>query len=258
MIRPIRKLYQYFVDHPIEPEAIIYKRYQVEDVIGKGSYGIVYRCRDIETGYILVIKQLRPSKQRKTKEINLFMKEAELLSQLNHPNIPKFLEHFSDEGHYFYAMSFIEAENLEEAIFSRKKTFNEEESLLFVRHLVDIIAHLHGRRIYHLDLRIPNTLVKNEEPFLIDFGLANEGKMVTSVEALRLQDYYDLGDILLYLLYTTYPSQKKKALPWTEELILKEETVYLLKRLLRISKPYENLEEITRDFDEAIHANELV
>ena len=37
---------------------------------------------------------------------------------------------------------------------------------------------------------------------------------------MKLQDYYDLGEILLYLLYTTYNSKNKKALPWTEELSL--------------------------------------
>ena len=46
---------------------------------------------------------------------------------------------------------------------------------------------------------------------------------------MKLQDYYDLGEILLYLLYTTYTSKNKKALPWTEELSLELETVHLLK-----------------------------
>ena len=63
---------------------------------------------------------------------------------------------------------------------------------------------------------------------------------------MKLQDYYDLGEILLYLLYTTYTSKNKKALPWTE-LSLEKETVHLLKRLLQINEPYTNTSEIAAD-----------
>lgn len=259
MFRPIRKLHQFLVDHPFKPSEIIQHRYQVIEVIGKGSYGIVYRCLDRKTGGFIVLKQLRPSKRKSIKEINQFTQEAEIMGQLNHPNLPTLLEMFSEREHYFYVMSLIEAENLEETIFSSKKTFNERESLLFVGKLIQIIEHLHDRRIYHLDLRIPNILIQNEEPYLIDFGLASQGKSLLPIkeEEFRLQDYYDIGDILLYLLYTTYSPKKKKALPWTEELVLKEETVLLLKRFLKINEPYGTFKEIKIDLAAAIHANEL-
>ena len=73
---------------------------------------------------------------------------------------------------------------------------------------------------------------------------------------MKQQDYYDLGEILLYLLYTTYTSKNKKALPWTEELSLEKETVYLLKRLLQIKEPYSNTSEIAADLHAAIKVKE--
>jgi serine/threonine-protein kinase len=75
---------------------------------------------------------------------------------------------------------------------------------------------------------------------------------------MKQQDYYDLGEILLYLLYTTYSSKNKKALPWTEELSLEKETVYLLKRLLQIKEPYLNISEILTDLHAAHKAKEKV
>ncbi|UQX56877.1 hypothetical protein M5V91_05810 [Cytobacillus pseudoceanisediminis] len=75
---------------------------------------------------------------------------------------------------------------------------------------------------------------------------------------MKQQDYYDLGEILLYLLYTTYSSKNKKALPWTEELSLEKETVYLLKRLLQIKEPYLNISEISTDLHAAHKAKEKV
>ena len=220
-----------------------------------GSYGIVYLCKGVESKENIVVKQLRPSKRRNKKEIELFENEISVMRTLNHQNIPVLSDTFSNDGHLFYAMSFIEGDNLEDEIFYHKKSFNEKEALHILAQLLELVDYLHEKEIYHQDLRIPNLLLKNNELFLIDFGLAKHGlvKEPSSsssqkwIQEMKLQDYYDLGEILLYLLYTTYTSKNKKALPWTEELSLEKETVHLLKRLLQINEPYTNTSEIAAD-----------
>ncbi|MEH7237222.1 serine/threonine protein kinase [Bacillus sp. JJ1562] len=258
MLRPIRKIYQFIFDVPIKEAEILNHRYQVKDMIGTGSYGIVYLCRDLQTKEDKVIKQLRPSKRRNMNEIKLFHEETAIMEKLKHNQMPMFYEAFSERGHYFYAMGYIDGVNLEDEIFLNKKTFNEKESLLFIAKLIKFVDYLHKKDIYHLDLRIPNILLKNDEPYLIDFGLAKQVKPNQSLEnnneELKLQDYYDLGDILLYLLYTTYSSKTKKALPWTEELSLRQETVYLLNKLLRIEEPYSTIDPILNDLNTAVKA----
>ncbi|WP_223881762.1 serine/threonine protein kinase [Niallia endozanthoxylica] len=265
-MRAIRKIYQFFVDKPVKEETVLNGRYKVLNVIGTGSYGIVYLCEELNTNENRVIKQLRPSKRRSKKEVEMFEKEIAVLRMLNHPNIPRLFEAFSNNGDLFYVMSFIEGDNLEDQIFFKKKTFNEKESLLFLVHLLELVDYLHKRDIYHQDLRIPNIILKNEDPFLIDFGLTNQGLSMDSYHStspsssdkqrsileMKQQDYYDLGEILLYLLYTTYSSESKKALPWTEELSLEKGTVYLLKRLLGITEPYSNTSEISADLHAAL------
>ena len=242
-------------------------RYEVLRVIGTGSYGIVYLCKDLKSQEKRVVKQLRPSKRRNNKEVELFQSETFVLRTLNHKNMPRFYEAFSTNESYFYVMSFIEWDNLEDQIFLNKRTFNENESLVFLDQLLGIIDYLHKQDIYHQDLRIPNILVKNDEPFLIDFGLSQQGASVRQNELvsspnnhkvleMKHQDYYDLGEILLYLLYTTFSANKKKALPWTEELSLTRETVYLLKRLLQIEKPYSTISEISADLQLARRVTE--
>ncbi|WP_338448368.1 protein kinase [Niallia oryzisoli] len=237
-------------------------RYEVLRVIGMGSYGIVYLCRDLNTNENRVVKQLRPSKRRK--EVEMFEHEISILRMLNHKNIPELYEAFSTNGSLFYAMSFIAGDNLEDQIFLRENTFNENESLLILSHLLDLVDYLHKKNIYHQDLRIPNMLLRNKELFLIDFGLSKH-KVVPfhsspnkhdEILEMKLQDYFDLGEILLYLLYTTYSSKGKKALPWTEELSLEKETVYLLKRLLQLKEPYSNTTEISTDLQAALKATE--
>ncbi len=217
-----------------------------------------------------VVKQLRPSKYRSKNEIEMFEKEISVLRRLNHKHIPMLYETFSHNGSLFYAMSYIDGDNLEDQIFYNKKTFNENEALLILAQLLELIDYLHGIDIYHRDLRIPNLLLKNNKLFLIDFGLSQHPTEITQeystsrfspyrqeeILEMKRQDYYDLGEILLFLLYTTYSSKNKKALPWTEELSLEKETVFLLKRLLQIKDPYSNSSEISADLQAAIKAQD--
>ena len=64
-----------------------------------GSYGIVYLCKDLKTNENRVVKQLRPSKRRNKKEIEMFENEISVLRMLNHKNIPMLFETFSNNGH---------------------------------------------------------------------------------------------------------------------------------------------------------------
>ena len=266
--RLIRKIFQYFYDRPIKEGTVLNEHYKVKWVIGMGSYGLVYLCKKLESNEHIVVKQLRPSKRRNKKEIELFENEISVLRRLNHQNIPVLYDTFSNDGHLFYAMSFIDGDNLEDEIFYHKKTFNENEALAILQQLLNLVDYLHSNHIYHQDLRIPNLLLKNKELFLIDFGLAKHGvvnERTSSssqkqdwIQEMKLQDYYDLGEILLYLLYTTYTSNNKKALPWTEELFLEKETVHLLKKLLQINEPYANTNEIAADLQAAMKVKDQV
>ena len=270
ILRSIRKIYQFFVDIPFKEGTILNERYEVLKVIGTGSYGIVYHCNDLKSQENRVVKQLRPSKRRNRKEVQLFESEISVLRSLNHKKMPTYYETFSTNGYFFYVMSLIEGEDLEDLIFYDKKTFNEKESLQILHQLLELVDYLHNKNIYHQDLRIPNILLGDNEPFLIDFGLSKQEISVNPYQSssgslqhkqedileLKRQDYYDLGEILLYLLYTTYPLKNKKALPWTEELSLEKETVYLLKRLLQIKEPYSTVNEIATDLQTALKAKE--
>ena len=269
ILRKFRKVYQFFVDIPIKEGTVLNDRYEVLKVVGTGSYGIVYLCKDLKTQKNQVVKQLRQSKHRNKKEVELFENEISILRSLTHKNMPTFSEDFTTKGYSFYVMSLIEGEDLEDLIFHDKKTFNEKESLLVLDQLIKIVDYLHNKNIYHQDLRIPNILLRDNKPCLIDFGLSkrvifdsfqsssNSLQFKTEdILEMKQQDYYDLGEILLYLLYTTYPVKNKKALPWTEELSLEKETSYLLKRLLQINEPYSSISEIEADLHASLKAGE--
>ena len=261
-LRIIRKIFQLIVDRPIKNGVMLNDRYEVLSVIGVGSFGIVYLCKDLKANEKRVVKQLRPSKHRIKNEMELFENEIVVLRTLSHKHIPMLIESFSSNRNLFYVMSLMEGDNLEDQIFSSKKAFNEKDSLLILSYLLELVDYIHSKGIYHQDLRIPNILLNKKDLFLIDFGLAKYSATVDphhsheGILKLKQQDYYDLGEILLFLLYTTYSSKNKKALPWTEELSLKKETVYLLKRLVQINEPYSNMNEISADLQSALKAQE--
>lgn len=261
-LRIIRKIFQLIVDRPIKNGVMLNDRYEVLSVIGVGSFGIVYLCKDLKANEKRVVKQLRPSKHRSKNEMELFENEIVVLRTLSHKHIPMLIESFSSNRNLFYVMSLMEGDNLEDQIFSSKKAFNEKDSLLILSYLLELVDYIHSKGIYHQDLRIPNILLNKKDLFLIDFGLAKFSATVDphhsheGILKLKQQDYYDLGEILLFLLYTTYSSKNKKALPWTEELSLKKETVYLLKRLVQINEPYSNMNEILADLHSALKAQE--
>ncbi|MCM3086478.1 protein kinase [Bhargavaea ginsengi] len=268
ILRVTRKIRQFFVDWPIREDTILNQRYKVSDVIGTGSYGIIYDCTDLRTEQKTAVKQLRPSKRHSSKEVGMFLNEMEIMKQLSHPNMPAFIENFSDDDqHLYYVMTFIGGENMEEQIFTRQQSFSEEESLRVLEQLLQMVQYLHAKGIYHQDLRIPNILINDGVLYLIDFGLSVCKKEVSgttsqsgfprSIGQLRRQDYYDMGEILLFLLYSDYTPKNKKALPWTEELTVNHGTVQLLKRLMGITDPYTQTSEIAADLQNAVSSTSI-
>ncbi|WP_010651245.1 serine/threonine protein kinase [Oceanobacillus massiliensis] len=248
---------KFLLDRYYKDGQLLNARYEIIKTVGAGSFGLIYLCRDIENNEMKIAKQLRKSKRLKKGGLELFENEISILGQLNHSNLPTLYDHFSTKKNHFYVMDYIEAENLDEKIFIHNQMFNEKTALSLFSDLLQVIDYLHSQRIYHLDLRIPNIILKESEPYVIDFGLAknmagNEQDQQHVEEAMRQQDYYDLGDILLFLLYTEFDSDSKKALPWTEELTLKKETTHLLKRLLGIETAYTSAAEITADLNRAL------
>jgi serine/threonine-protein kinase len=251
-----KTLTRWIYDRPLEEGAVVANKYQIRKCIGMGSYGIAYLSFDLRAKKLCVIKQLRPSKARFKRERKRFASEIELMKRLQYPCMPRYLDDFHFKSHSFYVMTYIAGENLEEQLFSKKKRFQEKEALLLIRDVAEIVIDLHNRHIFHSDLRIPNIVLAEDNVYLIDFGLAiihsDEGEDAVK---LRQDDYYDLGDLLLFLLYSDFTPKTKKALPWTEELNLKAETKVLLKRLLGIEEKFLHDKQVLQAIHEAIGSN---
>ena len=252
------------IDRPYRVGKRIANRYLVEQVLGMGSYGISYLCRDEQTGQACVLKQVRPSKRRGNKGAPIYEYETSLLAALDHPQIPKLLDRFRYRGHLFFAMEHMNGKNLEDTIFAEKATYTEREALQVIFELLDIVEYLHQKGIVHRDVRIPNVIIADGKLRLIDFGLARRlGDKPTQVaedlhdyviekqikrEVAFKSDFYSMGHFLLFLLYSGYEEEEgQEERSWEEELAVTPATRQLLRRMLQHDTPYETASELRAD-----------
>lgn len=252
----LKQLKKLLFDRPLKNGVILNNQYKIEECLGMGGYGLVYVCTDVHTQTPYVLKQLRPTKAKKQKERVRFQQEIGLLKSINHPQIPAFIEDFIIDGQAYYVMQLVEGDNIEELLFFQKQPFTELMALQLMSQLLDIVEYLHERLIFHTDIRTPNIMMNHGNVYLIDFGLAKQLSHEEDEELkLRKQDdFFDLGETLLFLLYSQYKGKKKKNATWLEELTLTKEVTLLLKKLLGIDEEYQHTASIREDLKRAIQS----
>ncbi|MED4603509.1 protein kinase [Paenibacillus validus] len=265
MIRYLRQVYQAWIDYPLRAGHRLQGRYEIVRFLGEGSYGLAYLSTDRQTGERVVVKQSKPSKRGLGRK--LLRREQEALLALTHPSIPKCRGLFEDGKRLFLVTDWIDGATVEDLIFEQQRGFSELESLAFIARLLPVVRFVHERGWVHLDLRIPNVMVRDGTYVLIDFGLARrigdtEGlEPFSSEEEERRRlpdvksDWYAVGHFLLFLLYSGYEAQEGQPPgEWHEELSLSMATGRLLRRLLRLDEAYESDAALMQDVEAAIAA----
>ncbi|VTR34723.1 Serine/threonine-protein kinase B [Actinobacillus pleuropneumoniae] len=263
-------------DYPAEDNTVLGSRYTVQEMIGEGSYGIIYQCRDQQSGHVVAVKQSRPSKGDYAKE--LLNREAAIISSLQHPQIPAYLDFFTDSRHSYLVMSYMDGDTLEDLIFEHGMKYGEAECLHIALQLLELVRYLHEQGYVHLDLRIPNVLFKDGRIHLIDFGLARRigeppplrqpvrkkfprgsSSSVQYKESKEIEDLRDIGHFMLFMLYSAYdPDDDPSAVEersWQEELQLSEEVREMIKRLLQLSSPYSDSLQFMNELQTLANAN---
>ena len=76
------------------------KKFEVLGVVGEGAYGIVYKCKNKETGKFVAIKKFKETEDELVQKT--MKRELKMLQQLKHPNIVEFQESFTHKGNLFF------------------------------------------------------------------------------------------------------------------------------------------------------------
>ncbi|MBW4480536.1 MAG: serine/threonine protein kinase [Tolypothrix brevis GSE-NOS-MK-07-07A] len=212
------------------------KRYRVLRLLSdKTGFGKVYDAYEQDTPKIL--KVLKEDLSTDAKAVELFQQEAAVLGNLNHPGIPKVDGYFQYQTRnglvlHCIVMEKIEGSNLEQWLKQQQnKPISQEQTVAWLRQLLEILALVHGKQYLHRDIKPSNIMIRPDgQLVLIDFGTAREvtrtylakissgGGGITAImssgysapeqisaQAVAQSDFYALGRTFVFLLTGYHP-----------------------------------------------------
>jgi len=151
---------------------LLRERYRIIEVMGHGGMGSIFRAVDENLGLEVAVKENLFTIEDYARQ---FRREATILANLRHPNLPRVSDHFSleDQGQYLI-MDYIEGEDLQERL-ERLGPFEEEEVVFIGASICDALSYMHSRDsiVLHRDIKPANVrITPRGEVYLVDFGLA--------------------------------------------------------------------------------------
>ena len=179
------------------PQGSALRDYTIEEVLGHGGFGIVYKARHNELDHVVAIKEYLPSElavregptvrvRSADYEIHFadgsrrFREEAKALIDFQqHPSIVDCRDFFRANGTAYLVMEYVEGLPLSELLRQREaagRPFTESDLRGIAIPLAEGLAHIHRAGVIHRDIKPANILVRKDDqrPVLIDFGAAKQ------------------------------------------------------------------------------------
>ena len=150
------------------PESI--GRFQIQEVLGRGGMGEVYKAFDPTLQRTVAVKTVRPDIDRPD-YLDRMMREAQACARLSHPNIVTVFEAGQDNGVVYIAMEYLQGKNLAEVLETRSLSF--EEKIRILSKVLEALHHAHDLNVVHRDIKPSNIHLQSDGTIkLMDFGLA--------------------------------------------------------------------------------------
>lgn len=233
------------IDFMLQTGTVLRRRYRIDSPIGQGGMGSVYLAEDLRLeGRKCAVKAVRIDPNIEPALIaelqHQFSREASVLARLDHPNLPKVSDYFTEDGLDYLVMDYVLGKNLKELMDEARRAgrfLTEVEVLTWARQLCDAIEYMHTQDppVLHRDIKpsnirlAPSGLIK-----LVDFGLVKLLSKDSSQTVTVLQgrgtaaytpleqygeddshtdtrsDIYALGATLYHLLTNTPPADARQ------------------------------------------------
>lgn len=176
-------------------------KYKILSVLGQGGFGITYLAEHTLLGKSVAIKEFfykdYCNRDESTSHITVgtqsntelverflkkFVKEAQTISQLHHPNIVEIYDIFSENNTAYYVMEYIEGTSLNEMVKNTGK-LSEDRAYQYIAKVANALKCVHKSHINHLDVKPSNIMLRerDNEIILIDFGTSKQYDVETNM-----------------------------------------------------------------------------
>ncbi len=153
---------------------LLFGKYRIERIVGRGGYGRVYKARDTLMDRDVAVKELLLRYAENPLVIRRFIQEARAAGRLQHPNIVTIynLERSLDDGRFFLIMEFINGASLRQ-IFRKKSRIPPKHIEAIAMSVLTGLEHAHAHSVIHRDIKPDNIMVTvGEQIKIADFGVA--------------------------------------------------------------------------------------
>jgi tRNA A-37 threonylcarbamoyl transferase component Bud32 len=219
--------------HPTEHAApdtklpqLVHGCYRVVRLLGEGSQGSTCLAIDERNGKEVALKRIDLRAAKEWKSVELFERECRVLQSIHHPAVPRYLEHFNDDGAIYLVMERIVGESLQQ-VRRRGERMNEAQVWRLLHSVGEILDCLHNMHppVIHRDIKPHNLVMRPDGSIaLVDFGAvrdavrANDGSTVAGTfgymapeqfqgRAFAQSDVYSLGATIVALMTGLEPEQ---------------------------------------------------
>lgn len=148
-------------------------RFLIEDELGEGAFGVVYKATDPVLDRTVALKVAKPDMVNTPDKVARFLREAKTAANLRHPNIVPVFDSGQDDGRYFIASAFISGQTLRAAQEAANGPLDFRRAAEILRKVADAVAYAHARGVIHRDIKPENVMLDaGGEPLVMDFGIA--------------------------------------------------------------------------------------
>lgn len=258
---------------------ILKQRYKLKQKLAQGEAITTWLAEDTQTQSTCVVKGLSLQQTDAWKTLELFEREAKILANLKHPNIPTFIDSFQDkdtaEGTFYLVQEYIQGQNLQQSI-EDGRFFTEKEVIQMAKSLLKTLDYLHqfSPPIIHRDIKPSNIVMAETGQFyLIDFGAVREKiqdtKQTKTIvgtfgympieqfegKASAASDIYSLGLTLIFVLSHQDPTAMDKQemlLQFRPHVNISESLAQLLEKMIApdAHKRYQKVTEVLQALEE--------
>lgn len=172
-----------FTKPEIASGTLIDNRYIIQRMLGQGGLGRTYLAYDTRRfNEPCVLKEFAPFGTGSVgiqKCRDLFKREAKILHQLEHPQIPCFLACFEGEGRLFLVQEYVNGKTYSMLLRERRElgqNFSENEVVFWLKKLLPVLEYVHQHQVIHRDISPDNIMLPEDGnlPVLIDFGVGKQ------------------------------------------------------------------------------------